>query len=66
MKQIEGYLSVAEAARRAGLSYRSMRARLDPAHPDAVPHQKYENLGERASFRIPEDEFKQWLEAHHV
>ena len=62
----EGFISVSEAARRAGMTYHSMQVRLSPDHPDTVPHYKFENKGVQPSYRIPEDDFNKWLEAHKV
>lgn len=62
----DGYISVNEAARRAGLSRNSVRVRLEPDHPDPIPVMRYENPGGKPSFRIPVDEFEKWLEAHRV
>ena len=61
-----GFLSVRAAATLAGLSYRNMLDRLNPDHPDTVPSLKYENRGGKFAYRIPEDDFNKWLEAHKV
>ena len=65
----EGYISVREAAIRAKGDSRSayewMRRRLDPKHPDMVPHEKLPTNG-KPQYRIPEKAFEEWQAAHKV
>lgn len=65
MKDVkDGFISINEAVKRSGLPRRAVVARLDASHPDPIPCLRFPNLGTRPSYRIPEQEFEQWLEDH--
>lgn len=69
---VSRYLTTREVAERTGLPLESIRAMMDPRHPEFIPNvnvrtkpTKMHPRG-RPRYRIAEEDLKVWLDAHRT
>jgi hypothetical protein len=62
----DGWLTVQDASQRSGLTVGAIRQRLEPDHPDHLEGYAFPtaNPGGQKTWRIREEDFTAWMEAH--